>query len=677
MKILLLFLCLCSSALGTITVTPGTLGNLFLTTETVSIPVTTSGNQVTWIATDYFGAMAASGNAPPLTGKATILPGINDPGWYSLEIKEWNGASLISTRTTSFAIITPVDAAAMQDSPFGVTSHFAQFHDRNVIPLMKKAGIVQMKDEHYWAATETTTKGNYVWNQKFVLYLAVFEANSLVPMIPLTWSNPLYDYQAGVYTAPHTDEGRLGYVNFGKAIVDHYGGGNQIKSVEVWNEYNAGTFIKGPAATNKPFYYDLMLRKVWETIKPSHPDVKIVAGATVPIAHGFLKSIFAKGDLAFCDVVSVHPYCAYVDGVDLEVEEVHNLIKTANGGVDKPVWATEFSRGIVSDTDRINGASYLAQIVVLMLSQKVERMYYYLIMDDGLFPYRGLVGSGADARGAFRPHPVFIAYANLIRQFYGATYQSRYATPASIYALKFLKDGQSVNVLWSNRPVQVDLATDSTLTVTDIMGGVATQAPAGGKVRLGLTRDVQYVLGEIGSVTPIGNDLLADSVSGHSKTQGTNGWSYGWVTLGSTAAYDPASFQPMNWAIWGSDNYRWIKPGASYPFAGGVVMHPSSSWAIRRWVSSYAGRASLSGKISRAANGDGNGIRIFVDGAEVYTQHILPGQTISYGVDVVLNVGSKVDFTINQWAESSYDATEFTSQIIGKDFPASTPKTSE
>jgi hypothetical protein len=41
---------------------------------------------------------------------------------------------------------------------------------------------------------------------------------------------------------------------------------------------------------------------------------------------------------------------------------------------------------------RLNGryrsASYLAQIATLMLSQKVERMYYYLAMDDRMHPFR-------------------------------------------------------------------------------------------------------------------------------------------------------------------------------------------------------------------------------------------------------------------------------------------------
>jgi hypothetical protein len=82
-------------------------------------------------------------------------------------------------------------------------------------------------------------------------------------------------------------------------------------------------------------------------------------------------------------------------------------------------------------------------------------------------------------------------------------------------------------------------------------------------------------------------------------------------------------------------------------------------------VSNVAGPASLSGVLSRGGGGDGVDIRIFVDGNEVYNQHLSPNQSMNYNVpDVDLEVGSKLDFTVNQAGESSFDATNFTSTII-------------
>jgi hypothetical protein len=294
----------------------------------------------------------------------------------------------------------------------------------------------------------------------------------------------------------------------------------------------------------------------------------------------------------------------------------------------------------------------------------VQRIYYYLSVDDGNFPYWGLVSSASDAKGKYVPHPSYVAYANIIRQLYGATFQSRYpGTSPSTYAFKFQRGSKPLSVFWSNHPISVSLETASSLVVTDIMGQQTIVKPVNGAVELNLTKNVQYVEGAIDSVTESASNLLADSVSGYSKTPGQNGWYYGYAEPDSTAAYDPSQFQQMTWGIWGHDSYRWL--GTSrYHFASADQMHPSDAWTIRRWVSNVTGMVTLSGITSRGDGGDGVNIRIFVDGREVYSRHLAPGEAIDYRVpDVVVYVGSKIDFTVSQGGESSFDVTQFTSLV--------------
>lgn len=643
MRLLLLFALAVSSAYSAITVQTSTLGNLFLVGETVSIPIT--GGPVTWQCKSYFGAVVATGNSTTV-----IEPGVTEPGYYDI----WNGATLI----TSFGIIAPFSAPA--DSKLGVHTHFAQGNDPAVMPLLARAGIRQLRDEQYWANIENP-RGTYNYPVKFTDYMAKATTNGVTPVICLTWGHNLYDFVNGSYfTAPYTDDGRLGYANYALNVVNKY---PQVKEVEVWNEYNAGTFITGPATANKPLYYKLMLQKVYETIKPTHPNVQVVAGATVPVAHGYLQKLFAQGAMPFLDAVSVH----YPNYIEIEIDDLRKIIKAANGGLEKPIWVTEFSTFAFNTADQYAKASYVAQAAVRMLSARVDRMYYYLLMDDGNFPYMGLVGSASLTYGKFRPHPSLIVYANVIRQISGATYQSRFATSPSVYALRFQRGADQLLALWSTRPVRVAISTGSDLQMTDMMGGTSTITPVDGKVSMALNKDVRYIVGPITDVTETANNLLADSVADYSNTAGANGWSYGWASLASTAAWNPALFQPMGWAIWGGDNYRWIKPGAQYPFAYGHQMHPSSYWAIRRWTSSYAGPVLLTGDFSRGPNGDGTGIRIFVDGTEVFTAHVAPNQAkTAYSIPVTLVVGSKVDYTINQVGASDYDATNLTSQIINR-----------
>ena len=464
-----------------IQVQSGQLGNLFLTDQIVRIPLTSNGTRISWKVTDYFGNMVREGRQALTNKRAVIQPGMIGVGYFDLTLTEYRGTEVTSTLNTSFAVLPPVEVSG--GSPFGVMTHFAQYHDPAIIPLLAKSGLIHFRDEQYWSWLEQQ-KGVYEYPEKYVDYMASARATGLQPLIDLTWSNPFYDYDDGDYTLPHSEAGKVGYINYALELLRHYG--DQIKCVEIWNEVNAGTFIKGPATQDKAYYYGELLKAVYPALKAARPDVSVLAGATVPIAHGFFRDLFSHGAGPFLDVVSVHPYGS-LESLPLEISELRNLMEQENGGVLKPIWVTEFGLDASSEKERKAAASHLAQVAPLMLSAGVERMYYYLAMDDDLFPYRGLVGANGDVRGSFRPHPVLVAYAILIRQLSGAAYHSRFNTSPSTYALRFQRGAEQVSVLWSNHPVTVSLETSSPLRIVDIMGGTATMEPDSAGVQLSLT----------------------------------------------------------------------------------------------------------------------------------------------------------------------------------------------
>lgn len=661
LTVFLALLRLAPTAYSRIQVQPGQIGNLFLTDQKVRIPLTSNGTEISWKVTDYFGNTITEGRQALTNKRAIIQPGMIGVGYFDLTLTEYRGTDVTSTLKTSFAVLPPVEVSG--SSPFGVMTHFAQYHDPAIIPLLAKSGIIHFRDEQYWSWIERK-QGTYHYPQKYVDYMASARAIGLQPLIDLTWSNPFYDYEDGDYTLPHSEAGKVGYIKYALELLRHYSG--QIKYVEIWNEVNAGTFIKGPATQDKAYYYGELLKTVYPAIKAARPDVSVLAGATVPIAHGFFRELFSHGAGPFLDAVSVHPYGS-LESLPLEISELRNLMAQENGGVLKPIWVTEFGLDTSSEEERKAAASHLAQVVPLMLSAGVERMYYYLAMDDDLFPYRGLVGRNSDARGAFRPHPGLVAYAILIRQLNGAIYHSRFSTSPSTYALRFQRGNKQVSVLWSNYPVTVSLKSAAPLRITDIMGRTATKEPVSGSVELNLGSDLQYVVGPVSAVGELDNKVIADSVSGYSKNAGENGWYYGYAELDAGEKYNPSTLQPMRWGIWGTDNYRWLGSG-DYPFASGSNMHPSSAWAIRRWVSNIAGAVSLSGLLSRGEGGDGVEVHIFVDGKQVYRLNLSPAQSLKYSVpNIMVKVGSKIDFTVNQRSESSFDATTFTSTIMRQD----------
>jgi hypothetical protein len=652
-----------------ITFQPATLGNVFLASESASLPCTISaGDAIQWTLTDFFGNTLGSDTVSPAPGSQKVTLALNPgrPGYFEVSVTELRGGAAVSQASTSFAVLTPFTPSGVT---FGVQTHFAQHDSPAILPLLALAGLTQIRDEQYWASIEKQA-GQFAFPSTFTDYMAAATTNGLAPLVTLDWSNPLYTGDIDAYNAPSTDAQRLAYAAYATQLLSFYGG--QLNTLEVWNEYNGGTFVTGPVTSDKPLYYTRMLQATYQAVKQVRPDVQIVAGATVPVAHGFFSSLFQNGAIPCLDAVSVHPYRGYPEGVDIDIRGLRELIKSYNGGREKPIWVTEYGMNARTVDDRREAAIYLAQMTTLLLTERVERVYYYLALSNSTSPYRGLLGPANDARGKYTVNPAYVVYANLIRQLTGATPQGRVAgVSASTYVCKFLQGSTPLHVLWSVLPVTVNLKTAGSLIVTDAVGASRTVSPNNGIVALSLTREVQYVRGTITGIAEAGNSLLADSLSGYSETQGQNGWSYGYTSLGANAAYSPAQFVPMRWDIWQGDNYRWIG-GDTYNFVDVAGMHPSGAWAIRRWTSNYAGHAAINGTYSRGTGGDGTNLRIFVDGAEVFSAHVAPGDSKEFvASDVTLAVGSKVDFTVNQGAENSYDATAL-SVFISKP-PGDTP----
>jgi Glycosyl hydrolase catalytic core len=618
----------------------------FLTNEEVAMPVSYSGATIAYRVKNYSGDVVMEGQQ----GDAHLELGLFGPGYYTLELSSGSDAL-----TTNFAVMTPIVANTAW--PFGAHTHFAQSHDPALLPAFKAAGIAHIRDEQYWSWLEQQ-QGIFEFPEHYVDYMAAAQANGIQPLMVLTWSNPFYDYDEGDFTFPYTDSGRAGFVNYTRQVLNRWG--SQINDVELWNEPGAN-FFQGPATSNRPDYYSQLLKEVYPAVKQLRPDLKVVAGATFPIQHGFFRELFERDALSYMDAVSIHPY-GVIETLPLEVGELRDLMSQA--GQVKPVWVTEYSYGPIDDSDaeQAKAATQLAQQAAMMLSIGIERMYYYLAQDDSSFPVRGLVGWQNDPRGWFRPHPSYAAYATVIRQLGGATFQGRMPTSLSVYAMRFQKGGEQVISLWSQFPATVALEGSGSVQAVNIVGSPITINPA--TVTIGPSPI--YLSGNVTSISELVNPVLADSRSGFGKVQGTNGWSYGYAELGSADPYSPDSFQNMEWRIWRSDNYRWIAPGGEFPFGGHDGLHPSGgAWAIRRWESNTSGLVTLAGYMSRGGGGDGVGIRIFVDGNEVYSRVLQPNEDAEYSVpNVQVNVGSKIDFTVTAFGNPDNDATVHTSTVL-------------
>ena len=176
---------------------------------------------------------------------------------------------------------------------------------------------------------------------------------------------------------------------------------------------------------------------------------------------------------------------------------------------------------------------------------------------------------------------------------------------------------------------------------------------------------------------------VADSVSGFSNTQGTNGWYYGYSTQVPWGYYD-GNFSLMT--SYATPENPTLNTGHRINCWYGT---PDESWAgiqagsmgpaenircvIHRWVSDISGPVDITLSFQHDNNITGfayDGVHgyVYVDGQEVWHQYAAADDMNIYTAtlsDVTLAVGSKVDFLIysGNWNCANGDGCNYTATI--------------
>jgi hypothetical protein len=651
------------------------LGNVFRWPELVTIPVVTSAERVRWVLTDHSGATVARGKLQITGGKGALVLSDLPLGYFEIEFTaELPPGSGPSVRTS--LVLLDGSLATEPDQRFGVATHFAQGWDTDIIPLIRRAGIGFARDEQYWNQIERTS-GKFVFPDRFRDYMAELGRHRIEPLIVLSFANPLYD--DGL--SPHSAAGRAGFAHYARAVAERYG--DQIKAVEVWNEYN-GTFCEGPCKHDRAGYYTPMLQRAYNQIKAVRPEVTVAGGAAVKIPLPYLEAVFGRGGLAAMDAVVVHPYGSSPEGVAREIFELRALMRRYGAGREKPIWATEIGHGGPTPEERLEAARFLVRIVVALLSAGVERIGWYLLRDDRNFLGMGLLRRPDSDYGRYAPAPAYAAYAQLIRRLGGTTFIRREPTDRRAQVYTFAGADGEVRVAWSpHEPVLLELRAEQQLWRVDIMGRATPLAAVDGVARLLIGPEPVYIVGDVASLTDHWPDrLIADSVDDYSDVQGAGGWYYGQYDGDGTGeghvagAYTDGDFELMkqvadSWGHhWGDPRYPWLSLDAQ----GG---HPSSTkagpvWSVRRWISDRDEAIRLRGQAAVApAKGDGVTALIIVDG-RVARKFRLGGAgnplSADYDLEVKVRRGSTVDFALTPGpgADIQFDRSTFVVQITDR-----------
>lgn len=639
------------------------LGNVFVTGQPVQIGLRGDDGPARWKVRDVDGTPMAEGQAVIRDGRATLTLPLRQPGYYQLHVEARGEAA------TSLAVVPPTDKAAGARLSIGVCSHFAQGWSREVIPLIARAGIVGVRDEAYWDDCEKSA-GKFAFDEDIDLYQEELAEFGLMPLVPLTFDNKLYD---GGQT-PHSDKGFDAYARYGAEVLRHYAG---LTQVEVWNEYN-GSFCKGPAAENRSATYCKMLARAYAEIKKTRPGATVVGGSTAGLPWPYLEKLFAAGGLAHMDVVSVHPYRyrAAPEGLETDMDRLATLVRRYNQGRSKPVWATEYGWFTkqteapgdlpISEADQ---AKFLVRGHLLLLSAGVEKAYWYLLKDTGDFPTMGLLRNESDRLGRYTPKPAYAACANLAFQLNGMRFVERERAPRGVYVLRFEDaKGSSLRAMWAplgrNAAVEVPAAGASR---TDMWG--ASKPLASGANELLLSDEPLFIAGSVRFrfAPQPGDELrvrpLADSVADFSAEQGKGGWLYGYFDNGTTKAdrfVQLPQYRVTDWTAEWVGKIDWLSINADFQHPAVADGKPVT--VVRRWVSHAEGPARLRvNAVREETQGDGVNLRILVDGKALVERKLGGGQSIRADLDerVTLRRGTTIDFAVDPGpaADITYDGT--------------------
>lgn len=638
------------------------LGNIFTAGEKPAIEAA-SGNFATveWSIRDFRGKAVASGTATAEKGKVTIAPEVTAKGYYTVELNGRAADGATTQATTAFAIVPAFDTTKMQDSPFGVNTHFAQGMPTAILPLLAKCGIAHIRDMIAWQQVEKEA-GTFNFEKPSMKYMGLLKKQGITNLPVLAFGNTNYFSQGDIQAyqaAPYDKAGYDAYARYCKAMVDHFP--DQFPAVEIWNEYN-GTFCKGPAEKDRPKFYTEMLKTSYQAIKASHPNTEVIGVAAVPIPMAYIRGVFENGGLQFMDAVAVHPYQPTPEGVEIKMGKLVELMKQYNNGKAKAIWPTEVGSWWDKNPERSAQASYLARMLTLLMTiPETERVHWYLACDHPGFEGMGLLRPEDDPMGKFVPGMMYPAYAALIDSLYGTKIQA--AEPTSDLRTRVYRFGnkeKTVYVCWSTFG-DSEMTFDATgpLRVVNMVGGETQVSPEGGKVRVAMPENCPvYVTAQNNAVTavhesPRSDKVVADSARDFGDKQNGSGWSYSWIANNATgtAAYNPAAVNAMELEpAFGDQPDKWKGPiqfmniveGGSQP----GVQGGNQLWTVRRWTSTVAGEARIVVTYRLANKGDGVGCKVFLDGKEVGNKMVEPKDTGAVEVKVTLAQGSKVDVVV-------------------------------
>lgn len=499
----------------------------------------------------------------------------------------------------------------------GAQTHNAQGWDKTVsASQLQNAGLTVARDELYWSGIEYTA-GTYTFTDPNFAYVGTY-ANANIDLIyTADFFNSLYDSGG----TPSSEQGQTAFANYVSAVLTNYA---NIKTVEVWNEINGGTWTTGVFASNPVAYYKTLCQKVFYAAKAVRPETIVLGGATVYIAAPFWQALKDSGALDYMDGCSIHPYD------DLSTWEARLAeLRTIIG--NKSLWVTEFGGPNLT-------SSWYTKAVTILDSFDVHTATLYLLHGDGTFPDWGFYDNSGNAR-ACRAAAIYMS--SLL-----ASGSGRFRRQAILdNGLHAYQRGDTWVIWGTGHPVTIS----GGVTVRDASGTVVSAPASFGNdpyILSGVTMGTNVVISASPTVTSLEQDYFSAT------------WSY-YARNTSSGALTPLSQI--------STGYYYTKglPG-TYLRIEQTQMHPETGYDAQARYTAPRNIGACTASFSfKVGDGNSNGIvaTILKNGTSVWSQTITPTATVNGTASLNLSTGDTVDIRVNNNGSTAYDATQLTFSI--------------
>ncbi len=446
-----------------------------------------------FVVSDYWSAPIVEGSIQIPAGKQSVPLNLGklNTGWYRIRVMQ-NGTEK-ANRT--FSVVPNFsERKAYEDTPFAADFAAIYLIQPDKYEAYSKAielaGIKWVRDRYHWDIIEPA-KNEY----NFPSHDGVIDAINTTDLKLLEMFNDSAKWAK-------SDSGWLpgnlfDIYDFMKTSADNYDG--RVDAWEIWNEEDA---YWAPEAAD---VYASVLKAACIGLSDSKADpVKMFGGfATWPGLDPYPELLMQNGVLDYSDVYNFHHHVPNtgndVQPATTDFLDAHTNLSFIHENENKPIWITEngmfmlLEDGRTTPTDEqlIQQARYCVTSTVEALSRGVTKYFWFVI---GPYTEQGKELGSFYTSGM--PFPVYSAESILTNVLGKGIYKGVVKNlPEGAYGYVINNGKDDVVVAWADKPTKLQLYTDKSVKIVDMMGGEKTQNACNcEKINVTLCYDPIYIV---------------------------------------------------------------------------------------------------------------------------------------------------------------------------------------